>query len=305
MNDQQLQIFLSVAACRNFTAAADQLFLSQSIISYHIRALEKELGFSLFDRTTHSVSLTPAGESFYRSVRELNIRYQEALENAKRIAVQDDNTLRICFTRPTSPAMMGRILSCLYQIPDLGRLEVVRRSYDDVLQPLLQDTAHILFTSPRFFRKEPGLCMRQYCRIRTACMMPTGHPLAEKESLSADDLSGQKLLLPDCRNIRTDYGELYACLRSGADRMPEMDAMQFGFEQVQELVLAGRGIMPLYTLDSRRCENSDGLVSIPIRDIPPGDMAIFWREGHLSAPGCVMAEGGAQPREGCGGAGSA
>ena len=291
MNDQQLQIFLSVAACRNFTAAADQLFLSQSIISYHIRALEKELGFSLFDRTTHSVSLTPAGESLYRSLRELNIRYQEALENAKRIAIQDDSSLRVCFTRPTSPAMMGQFLSFLYQIPCLERLEVIRRSYDDILQPLLQNTAHILFSSPRFFRNEPGLRMRHFCRIWTACLLPPAHPLAAKSAVSLGDLSGEKLLLPDCRNIRTDYGELYNHLRSLSDGMPEIDAMPLGFEQVQELTLAGRGIMPVYTLDSRRHENPDGLISIPILDIPPGDMAILWRDGYLSAPGEELVTG--------------
>ena len=291
MNDQQLQIFLSVAACRNFTAAADQLFLSQSIISYHIRSLEKELGFSLFDRTTHSVSLTPAGESLYRSLRDLNLRYQEALENAKRIAMQDDNTLRICFTRPTSPTMMGQILSLIYQIPCLNRLEVIRRGSDDILQPLLQGTAHVLFTSPRFFRDEAGLCMRHFCKIWTACLLAPAHPLAEKAALSLEDLSGQRLLLPDCRNIRRDYGELYNLLRGLAGGMPELDTMTIGFEQVQELALAGRGIIPVYALDSRRCEDAGGLIRVPLADIPPGDMALFWLEGHLSAPAEALAAG--------------
>ena len=58
----ELNAFVAVAAHRNFTRAAAQLGLSPPTLSHTVRALETRLGVRLFNRTTRSVALTPAGE---------------------------------------------------------------------------------------------------------------------------------------------------------------------------------------------------------------------------------------------------
>lgn len=90
MTSQQIKCFLSVAASNSFTTAADQLFLSQSVISYHVKALEKELDFKLFERDTHGVWLTPSGESFYKSMLVMSEEYASAVERARQLQKRDD-----------------------------------------------------------------------------------------------------------------------------------------------------------------------------------------------------------------------
>ena len=58
----QLQAFLAAARCGTFTAATDQLAMSQPAISDLIRRLESELGANLFTRGSRSLRLTSAGE---------------------------------------------------------------------------------------------------------------------------------------------------------------------------------------------------------------------------------------------------
>ena len=290
MNTQQIQIFLSVAANRNFTAAGEQLFLSQSVISYHIRALEKDLGFRLFDRSTHNVTLTPAGESFYSSLSELNRQYQEALDSATHIAMQDDNSLRICFANPTPPTMMGRIINRIYSIPHLENVELVRRSFDDVLQPLLRGTADILFTYPNFFREEPGLRMTPFCEVWPACLLAPGHPLAEKPFLELRDLAGQNLLTPDSRNFRLNFEQIYTQLQNCTDSMPQIDSTPQTFEQMLGLAAAGRGIILVYAMDNRRSDNIDGLVSIPLAGFPSDTLIMVWHEKRLGTAGRTLIE---------------
>jgi len=63
MELRQLEHFVAVAEERHFTRAADLLHISQSGLSASIRALEVELGISLFVRSTRRVELTAAGQA--------------------------------------------------------------------------------------------------------------------------------------------------------------------------------------------------------------------------------------------------
>ena len=71
MTHTQLKSFLVIARYRSFTAAADQLYISQSALSQQMKSLEQELGFTLFDRGSRQLALTEAGRSFYRNAQQL------------------------------------------------------------------------------------------------------------------------------------------------------------------------------------------------------------------------------------------
>ena len=58
-----LRAFEAVARRLSFSAAADELFLTQSAVSRQIKSLEDELGASLFNRGTRRVELTAAGSN--------------------------------------------------------------------------------------------------------------------------------------------------------------------------------------------------------------------------------------------------
>ncbi len=78
INSRQLKSFLLVARHRNFSRAAEQLFITQSGLSVLVRELEGQLGFRLFERTTRRVGLTEFGTQFL-PVAE---RYMQDLEAA-------------------------------------------------------------------------------------------------------------------------------------------------------------------------------------------------------------------------------
>ncbi|MEU2742311.1 LysR family transcriptional regulator [Streptomyces sp. NPDC007095] len=69
MDLRQMEVVVAVAEEGGFTAAAQRLHVVQSAVSSTVRALERELGTPLFDRTTHRVSLTSAGEAFVPAAR--------------------------------------------------------------------------------------------------------------------------------------------------------------------------------------------------------------------------------------------
>lgn len=68
---QQLRYFMELAKQLNFTKAAMNLYIAQPALSQQIADMEKQLGVTLFERTSRSVSLTPAGEILKKAAPDL------------------------------------------------------------------------------------------------------------------------------------------------------------------------------------------------------------------------------------------
>ncbi len=66
MNTEELKTFIFLSKVKNFTLAAEQLFIAQSTVTNRINELEKEIGKRLFVRGSKTVKLTEAGEIFLR-----------------------------------------------------------------------------------------------------------------------------------------------------------------------------------------------------------------------------------------------
>lgn len=90
-----IKAFLSVAKYKNFTTAANTLFSTQPTISKSISHMEKELGFTLFYRSSRQVSLTPPGEYLYNKYTSIFKEFQSATLEAYSIANQSDSELKI------------------------------------------------------------------------------------------------------------------------------------------------------------------------------------------------------------------
>ncbi len=77
MNSRQLQYVVTLSEILNISQAAEKLNISQPALSKQILALEKEIGVTLFDRSTFPIKLTAAGESFVLDAREILFKEQK------------------------------------------------------------------------------------------------------------------------------------------------------------------------------------------------------------------------------------
>jgi DNA-binding transcriptional LysR family regulator len=71
VNLRQLRYAAALAEAQSFTKAAENEFVVQSALSQQLRKLEDELGVALFERTTRSVALTPAGEALLPLIHQV------------------------------------------------------------------------------------------------------------------------------------------------------------------------------------------------------------------------------------------
>jgi DNA-binding transcriptional LysR family regulator len=90
MELRQLEHFVAIAEDGSFTKAALRLNYVQSALSVSVQGLERELGVRLFDRTTHRVALTGAGEALLPAA----LRTLAAAEEARDVAAAVRGVLR-------------------------------------------------------------------------------------------------------------------------------------------------------------------------------------------------------------------
>ncbi|WP_158810996.1 LysR family transcriptional regulator [Beijerinckia sp. L45] len=102
METAWLEDFLAVLDEGGFSRAADRRAVSQPAFSRRIRALEDWIGTALFDRGTHAVRLTPAGERFLPAAQEMLRRLQIGRQDALGAAREASEMLRLAATHVLS-----------------------------------------------------------------------------------------------------------------------------------------------------------------------------------------------------------
>jgi DNA-binding transcriptional LysR family regulator len=71
MEDHKLRVFCTVAETKSFSKASEIIHLTQPAVSLQIQALEEVYETKLFDRSSNTVTLTPAGETLYKYAKEI------------------------------------------------------------------------------------------------------------------------------------------------------------------------------------------------------------------------------------------
>lgn len=83
MNIEHIREFLTLSETLSFTRTASLHYLTQPVLSRHIRALEEELGMMLFERSTHQVVLTHNGQYAYSKFSRLIDCFDEVLHDIR------------------------------------------------------------------------------------------------------------------------------------------------------------------------------------------------------------------------------
>lgn len=121
-----LRLFLDAAKSLNFTKAADDFYTTQPAVSRRINELENELGFKLFVRKNHGVSLTKEGELFLPFVQKSIDALDLGITTLNNIASVSKRTITIVSMTPMISTFLPAIIrKYTEKNPDI-EFEVIR-----------------------------------------------------------------------------------------------------------------------------------------------------------------------------------
>jgi DNA-binding transcriptional LysR family regulator len=176
----QLRHLLSLAQTGSFSKSATALFLTQPALSRSIRALETELGQTLFDRIGRHSEVTPVGREVVERARQLVGAADDLRDSGAQMALGNAGTLRIGLGSGPGAMLMTPLLMHMATHHPRLRLEISRGRTDLLERSLRERTIDALVVDARSLAPAPDLRTTETYEMRGAFLCRRGHPLLRK-----------------------------------------------------------------------------------------------------------------------------
>ena len=195
MNFKQLEVFRAVMEAGSTIAAAASLGLSQSAISRQLTALEEEIGLELFLRDKGRLIPRPEAHLLIKDVEDISrgvVRLRNKIGDAK-AGAYEDRLIRLAFPHSLATTMLPGLLARFAEGHPQVTVELLSGPYDAIETMVRGRIADIGFV--RLPPEDGSFDVRPLVSGGTSCVMPLGHPLAEKEVVTLRDLARHDLIL--------------------------------------------------------------------------------------------------------------
>jgi DNA-binding transcriptional LysR family regulator len=219
-----LETFLAVVDRGGFTAASEQIHRSQSRVSAHIAALERQLGVRLLDRTRRPATPTAAGEVFARHAREIMAGVGSARAAIAGLRGLDQRSLTLITTPCVGAALFPQVLARVTAERPGVRIELAERNWHDVERRFVTDGAAMAVLPRLDPQTAGGLHERVLWREPLQVVVEERHELAaDGGAVTVEQLARFPLLV--CRGLGDGDSELQRLLtRSGLVAQPRVTA---------------------------------------------------------------------------------
>lgn len=194
MEIRQVRYFVMVAQTGSFSQAAKELFISQSTLSQQIQQLENEVGVKLLERNTRKVTLSEYGQEFLPYAKNLIYDAEACLGSIMDVRNMATGKLVIGVTYTFSSVMVDVLKEFIRDYPGI-RLSIRTALMEELMDMLERNEIDLALSY------DPG---HKYDNIESTELFRSGicviardtHPLAQKVSISLEELSRLKLALP-------------------------------------------------------------------------------------------------------------
>ena len=203
-----LLFFHAVSQNLSFTRAAKELNIDQSWLSHKIRQLEKIIGVKLFHRSTRSVELTAAGRTLCDATRQLAQGTARARATAQQLKQSVEGEL-VVGALPFSfhDTLRQRVLDEFITRHPTVKLSVVNSSTPDLIEHLRTGRIDLAFVSAPIDEDQfDTMVLREN---RYGLLVKKSHCLAKVKTLSLNDLSGAKIVVPARHYSPAAYDLIY------------------------------------------------------------------------------------------------
>jgi DNA-binding transcriptional LysR family regulator len=214
MELRHLRYAVAVADTLNFTRAAERLHIAQPPLTQQIRALENEIGLTLFDRTNRKVSLTAAGAVFVEHARRILRDVEGMTAASQRVHRGEEGRLVIGFLSSIAFDYFPRVMRTFRTRYPAAQVELLEMKHLPLLNALRSGTVDLAFI--RKFFDDPAIRVQQVLLERFVAILPAGHPLSKHRTIDPSRLAEESFVTVMKRGAPSVYAHTISiCRKAG------------------------------------------------------------------------------------------
>lgn len=194
MNFKQIDYILELSQTLNFNHAAENLYISQPTMTYQIKLVEDEIGFKIFERSGKGAALTPAGQQFCTTLRNIREQLKNAIEQGQNFSAKYQEDISIGLP----------MRSAIYFLPNA--ITAFSKNYPEIsitpkfnplnnIDDFLKGEQNIVFAQAEDIRRVPDIQIHPLFESRIYLITEKDDPLAKKSLIKIEDLKGRTLMV--------------------------------------------------------------------------------------------------------------
>ena len=275
METEYIAEFIKIAQLKSFSLAAEELMISQSSLSKHIKTLETTLGVQLFDRTTRSVTLTSFGQKILVLCENISVSSKQIVQLAETQQAKNRNHLLIT----SIPVMAqynitGSIATFLKENPTINL--TFSESESLLINNLLKNGDYELAFTRIIEHVDPSFESLPFFKDKLVVVLPRKHHLANRKSVEIKELIHEIFIFLDENTLLYNFlSEL--CRKSGFS--PKIVQSAHRPENIIDLVSKDFGITLLYRKQADYVNNAY-TVTVDITPVSTSVIALTKLKSH-------------------------
>ena len=280
LNFNQLRVFYQAAKKLNFTAAANELFITQPAVTFQVKAFEEYCELKLFKKKGRRVYLTDEGEALLEYAERV-FQYEKEIENAiDEMRELKRGVLRLGTTKVYARYFMPLMITSFHKkFPDI-KIQLYEGSSADMIYSLVDfkiDVAVIAkavdHTEVKFF---------PFSREEMALIVAPDHNLAERKEVSFNELAKEPFIMKENGSgTRKLVEELFAKAKCSPNILMETSNTEF----IKQLVSRGEGVSCLVREAVAVELKEKKLVEMPLKEHKILlDVSIAYLKGQVLSP---------------------
>ena len=280
LNFNQLRVFFQAAKKLNFTAAANELFISQPAVTFQVKAFEEYCDLKLFKKKGRRVYLTDEGSALFKYAEKV-FQYEKEIENAiDEMRELKRGVLRLGTTKAYARYFMPLMITSFHNnFPNI-KIQLNEGSSADMIYSLADfkiDVAVIVKTIDH-----PEVNFFPFSSEEMALIIAPDHKLAEKKEITFNELAKEPFIMKENGSgTRKLVEELFAKAKCTPNILMETSNTEF----IKQLVNRGEGVSILVREAVVAELNEKKLIEMPIKGYKIRlDVSIAYLKGQVLSP---------------------
>ncbi len=268
-----MQYFVAVAEELHFGRAAARLHIAQPSLSQQIRRLERQLGVTLFDRTSRRVELTDAGRALLSEGRRLLAHSDRTTRLVRSVSAE---RLTVGFYGSAASALLVSVLRSFSE-EHPGAEVLVRELLLDQIDELFAGGVDVAFT--RLLPGQADVELEVIARESRVLALAASHSLSGRATLQFSDLREESFITNPVVEVSVPPKRWLA--EQARHGLPGRIAAQAAsVQEILTLVAAGKGVCLVPASVAQHYPRAD-VIYVEMSDADPAVVSLAWPRGSL------------------------